>query len=961
MISLRFISLSVNFLLANLLLADLSLNASPAKAIDYNRDVKPILANNCFECHGPSASDQKGDLRLDLPTSSIGSKAPRDGYFIIKEGSPEHSELIHRIESKDPEAQMPPPESHKKPLSPQQIERLKTWVAEGAVYQEHWAFTPPREGKRSPSKDLAWAKNRLDEFVWQRLQEKGLHPSQPASRRTLLRRLSFDLTGLPPTPEEIQRFLQDDRPDAYDHLVDDLLSRGTYGEHMTRYWADLVRLSDTNGMHKDFHREFSTYRDWLIRAFNQNMPFDTFIRYQLAGDLFPNPSRDQLTASGFNRLHMIIDRGTALPEESLHKNVVDRVQAFGTVFLGLTVQCAQCHDHKYDPITQRDYYQLYAFFNNFDGAPETNGRPTRGLQPPFLNLTNAKQAAVLRQLDEQEKRLQSQQEEHQLALRKNAFWPAEFQKVESSWLWSANDVPEEAAKITKTLTLETVPQSAILRIVTRKQLTLRINETVVVNALQPNQPLAIDLTGILQQGDNTLVAQTVIGLSDAKPVDKPEDVGFSFVLDYLVDQEKQTLLADETWMAVSADGSVNAARLLKDKSHNSEWTKQARTSEAYDFDRQLASVRRERSQFLQNVPAAMYMAERAPMRETTLLEGGAYDAPGEPVERNTPAFLPPLRKQSSQPTRMDLANWLIREEHPLTARVVVNRLWQQFFGTGLVKTSEDFGAQGELPSHPELLDDLAVRFRQSGWNTKRLIREIVTSATYRQSSDAPRSAFEADPENRFLARGARFRLDAEVIRDQILMVSGQLNPTMYGQSVKPPQPPGLWEMVSMASPFRYVADQGEKIVRRSLYTYWRRGIPPPQMTILNAPSREYCVTRRERTNTPLQALLLMNEEEYYRAAQATAEIVIHQHQGNDQRIILSSLYERITSQRPTDSQLNYLAETLATFRDHYQSRPDLTTAYPSEALPDKHSSSELAAWTLLAHSLLNLEMTKVKR
>ncbi|MEK6237601.1 MAG: DUF1549 and DUF1553 domain-containing protein, partial [Planctomycetales bacterium] len=452
-------------------------------------------------------------------------------------------------------------------------------------------------------------------------------------------------------------FLDDDSPEAYAKLVDRLLEKKAYGEHMARYWADLVRLADTNGMHKDFYRNFSTYRSWLIRAFNDNLKFDDFVKFQLAGDLHPEPSPDQLVASGFNRLHLIIDRGTALPEESHHKNVLDRVQAFGTVFLGLTVHCGQCHEHKYDPISQKEFYQLYAFFNNFDGAPETRGAPKGGIQEPSIAVA-------------------------------------------------------------------------------------------------------------------------------------------------------------------AAEGQQKA----------------------------------------------MVMKERGTTKPTHVLLRGAYDSPGELVERNTPAFLPPLKPREGVYTRMDLAEWLVDPRHPLTARVAVNRFWQQFFGMGLVKTADDFGAQGEWPSHPGLLDALAVSFVESGWDVKQLVRAMVLSSAYRQSSDAEPGDYAGDPENRLLARGSRYRMDAEMIRDQILFLSGKLNRKMYGPSVKPPQPPGLWKAVSMAAPFTYVADKGDSIYRRSFYTYWRRALPPPQMTLMNAPSREFCTARRERTNTPLQALLLMNEQEFFKAA-----------------------------------------------------------------------------------------------
>jgi len=716
-----------------------------ADPVDFNRHILPILSDRCFHCHGPAEKDRHAELRLDIPDGQQGA------LRMIKPGDPESSELWQRITSDDEDVRMPPADAHKKPLTAAEQELFRQWILQGAKYEKHWSFVAPRRTPPREVKNEAWREGAIDPYVMARLEQEGLQPKPEADKRTLIRRVTFDLTGLPPSLAQIDAFLQDDSPDAYEKLVDRLLDDPAYGEHMARYWADLVRLADTNGMHKDFYRNFSTYRSWLIRAFNDNLRFDDFVKYQLAGDLDPQPSEDQLIASGFNRLHLIIDRGTALPEESHHKNVLDRLQAFGTAFLGLTVQCAQCHEHKYDPISQQEFYQLYAFFNNFDGAPETPGRPRGGIQAPSIQLSGTR------------------------------------------------------------------------------------------------------------------------------------------------------------------DGQV-----------------------------------------------AMVMKERATPKPTHILIRGSYEHPGERVQRNTPAFLPPLKEKEGYYTRMDLAEWLVDPGHPLTARVAVNRFWQQFFGVGLVKTSDDFGHQGERPSHPELLDALAIRFVESGWDVKQLLRAIVLSKTYRQSSDAAPEEFARDPENRLLARGSRYRLDAEMIRDQILFVSGKLNRTMYGESVKPPQPPGLWKAVTMIGE-RYRADEGDAIYRRSIYTFWKRGMPPPQMTILNAPSREFCTPRRERTNTPLQALLLMNEPEYFRLARACAELTRKEAAGDVDRG-LTRLYERITSQLPTESRMQLLRETLAEFRALYSADEALTEALTADlAGADHEQSVELAAWTMMAHSLLNLELAKVKR
>ena len=734
----------------------MSSSTAAERRIDFNRDIRPILSDRCFHCHGPAEKHREADLRLDQPGGKEGALRTHEGVTAIAPKDLAASEVWTRITAEDPDERMPPGDSHKKPLSEKEQQLFKQWILEGAEYEDFWAFVPLKHTPAPKTKDAAWNTGIVDPYVMTRLEREGRKPQPEADKRTLIRRVTFDLTGLPPTIEEIEAFLNDKSPAAYEKLVDRLLAEKSYGEHMSRYWADLVRLADTNGMHKDFYRNFSAYRTWLIRSFNNNLRFDDFVKYQVAGDLYEKPTEDQLVASGFNRLHLIIDRGTALPEESHHKNVLDRVEAFSTAFLGLTVQCAQCHEHKYDPISQKEFYQLYAFFNNFDGPPETGFRPKGGIQAPSIKLSGS--------ID---------------------------------------------------------PQTA-------------------------GQP-------------------------------------------------------------------------------------------------------------------AMVMKERATPKKTHVLVRGAYDHPGEVVERNTPAFLPPLKKKDGVYDRMDLAEWLVAPNHPLTVRVTVNRFWQQFFGVGLVKTAEDFGAQGEWPSHPELLDRLARNFIESGWDVKKLVRSIVLSKTYRQSSDASSEEYTRDPENRLLARGARYRMDAEMIRDQILLVSGQLNRTMYGPSVKPPQPPGLWKAVSMAAPFTYVADKGDKIYRRSFYTFWRRGMPPPQMTIMNAPSREFCTARRERTNTPLQALMLMNEQEFFKAAKACAVLTREETQ-NDESKGMARIYEKITSHRPDEQRMKLLTDTLAKFREMYTENKVLTEQLTADMKDATHEQrAEIAAWTMIAHSLLNLERAKVKR
>jgi len=772
-----------------------------AEDISFAQDIRPLLSNRCFACHGPDAKSRESGLRLDQPDGDEGAIG-----FVIEPGSVEDSELWNRVTSDDVDVIMPPPDSHLKPLSPQELELIKRWIESGAKYEDFWAFEPPVKSAPAVVKNQSWSTQPIDLHVLRKLETMDRSPAGEADLRTLVRRVTFDLTGLPPTRAEVAQAIdehQQSGDSAWERLVDRLLSRPQFGEHIGRYWLDLVRFADSNGMHKDFHRDQVAYRDWVIRSFNANLGYDDFVRYQLAGDLFPQPSQDQLIASGFNRLHLIIDQGTALPEESFSKNVIDRVTSVGTAFMGLTVHCAQCHDHKFDPITQQDFYSLSAFFNNIDAAPETvSGRGSKmGLQAPFITLATHDQQQQLDKFDQE--------------------------------------------------------------------------------------------------------------IADATA------------------QQKQLTANDQ------ADAKQKLEALLK-------------------------QLQLDRDKFDQAIPKAMVMKERTEVRPTFVHERGQYDALGPEVTRNTPGFLPPLQRSGEVASRLDLANWFVDPANPLTARVAVNRLWQQCFGVGLVKTSEDFGSQGDVPSHPLLLDDLAVSFVESGWDVKALLKQIVMSHTYRQSSISTPVQFKADPENRLLARGSRYRLDAEMIRDQILATSGLLSEKMYGPSVKPPQPEGLWQAVSMTGE-RYRADTGESVRRRSVYTFWKRSMPPPQMTILNAPLRDACIARRERTNTPTQALLLLNEPEYLRAARELA--ITSLKQPEQQR--LDFLWETVTAQLPDENEKSVMQKLLADMRQKYSANPALADEIcRGRDVADDDSTpqvkAEIAAWTILGNAVYNLDITKTK-
>lgn len=797
-------------------------------SVSFNRDIRPILSDRCFACHGPDAMTREADLRLDIADGSDGAHASA-----IKPGSIKESELWQRIISDDDDDRMPPPDSHIEPLTDKEKQLFKIWIESGAEYTSFWAFEPAMKPPTPNVKDKDWSQHPIDLHVLKKLETLKLKPSDQADARTLVRRVTFDLTGLPPTREEVHQFIEDQKKDpaqALEQLVDRLLSRPQYGEHMARYWLDLVRFADTNGMHKDFYRNNFEYRDWVIRAFNQNLPYDDFVRYQLAGDLYPTPSEDQLIASGFNRLHLIIDRGTALPEESFTKNVIDRVTAVSTSFMGLTVQCAQCHDHKYDPITQKDFYSLYAFFNNIDAQPETPGRPRQGLQQPFVTFPTPEQKQELESLN------------------------AKLSKLDKD----SKSIKAEIAKLNKAASNEKEPDP----------------------------------------------------IKDAEA-------------------KKKEL----------------AAALAK-------------------TEKQLASTKTSRDQVDSGIRKAMVMKERAEIRPAFMLNRGQYDSPGEKVERDTPGFLFPLKKKADVASRMDLANWVVDPKNPLTARVAANRIWQQFFGVGLVKTSEDLGAQGEVPSHPELLEHLSVSLVDSHWNIKALVKRIVMSKTYQQSSRTTPENFKTDPENRLLSRGSRFRLDAEMIRDQILATSGLISDQMYGASVKPPQPDGLWKAVTMTGQ-RFIADKGDSIYRRSVYTFWKRAIPPPQMSILNAPNRDACIARRERTNTPSQALLLLNETEYLKAARQLAASLIDL--PIDQRI--ESIWETVTSQLPDEEEKQALRKLIDELTTKYRENPKLADelckgvlgVLPNGIVIDSPSrKTELAVWTVIGNVMYNLDITKTR-
>lgn len=770
--------------------------ASDPPPVEFDRDVRPILAGNCFECHGPDADARKAKLRFDTPDDVF---VDRDGYQVIVPGKPAQSALLDRVTSRDPDVQMPPPESSHKKLSDAQVDVLKRWIKEGANWSEHWAFIPPQRPGLPEVEDGGWPRNEIDHFIHARLKKEGLEPSPTAERTTLLRRVTLALTGLPPTVAETDRFLADTSADAYEKVIDRLLKSPRFGEHMALAWLDAARYSDTSGYQADWERHMWPWRDWVVAAYNTNMPFDQFTIEQLAGDLLPEATVSQQLATGFNRNHRINDEGGSLDAEFEVEYVVDRVDTTSTVWLGLSAGCARCHDHKFDPISQKEYYRLYAFFNN---VPEKGIDGRKGAAKPFIEIPNRD---VERQLGETKREL------------------------------------DEAGS-------------------------------------------ALEKAG----GNDEKLKKQIESLKDAIKKLEPR----------------------------------------------------AKTQ-------------------------VMVMQELPKRRPTYLLKRGDYRHPdkSEALSPALPSLFKNLPGGDKQPDRLSLAKWLVGQDNPLTARVIVNRLWQHHFGSGLVRTSEDFGTRGERPSHPDLLDWLATEFVRSGWDVKAMHRLITNSATFRQSSRVSPALLERDPANRLLARGPRRRLTGAAIRDQALFVSGLLSPKMGGPSVKPYQPEGLWKELSFATGKTtvdfYVQDHGESLYRRSLYTFWKRTVAPPLMSMFDGGGREMCQVRADTTNTPMQALTLQNDVTFVEAARHLARRMLKEggEKGPDQLVFGWRL---ALGREPTLGELTVLQRALDRNLMFYHSDNEQAQRLLENGESEHDGNlnlAEHAAFTIVAQILLNLDET----
>jgi mono/diheme cytochrome c family protein len=1015
--------------------------AEPAPpAVDFSRQVRPILAENCFSCHGPDEKKRQRDLRLDTKAGATGQL--RDGGYAIVPGKPQESKLVARITDTDSNKRMPPAASHKT-LTPAQIDQLKQWIAQGAKWSEHWSFVTPTRPPLPKVTNAAWGRQPFDALILHKLEVANLRPAKEADRITWIRRVTLDLTGLPPTIADVDAFIADSSSDAYEKVVDRLLRSPRFGEHMARYWLDDARYGDTHGLHLDNYREMWPYRDWVINAFNRDLPFDQFIVQQLAGDLLPNATLDQIVASGFNRCHVTTSEGGSISEECYVRNVVDRIDTTGTIFMGLSVGCARCHDHKFDPIAQKDYYRLFAFFNNLDSNP-LDGNAAR--YAPIARVPTAEQAAALAKVQDRlgdvQKRIAGELAKVKYDDAADPKLPEKTERFEFVWVedalppgarevadggingkWEFVSAPAPVFSGAKSIRRSSDGLGQVVFQNANPGLKVGAGDVlfayVRIDPAKPPQEIMLQWHSDTWRhraywGDNKIdwgkdksgerfkvgplpEADKWVRLEvDAAKVGiKPGTVltGFAFTQfggtvywdkAGIVTRTPQGAQAFDTlsaWLQMQqATGGAGLPKPLQDivkldaTKRSADQQKQLRdyflkhawskTRAIFDpLHQQLRALEQERDKLDADIPATLVSKENDAPKPAFILKRGEYDKHGEQVERQTPAFLPPMSADLPK-NRLGFAKWLVDRNHPLTARVAVNRFWQQLFGTGLVKTEEDFGTQGEPPSHPELLDWLAVQFMDEGWDVKKFLRMIVLSATYRQSSHSAdfgtRSSDSTDPNNRLLWHGPRYRLDAEVLRDQALFVSGLLVEKVGGPSVKPPQPAGLWEAVGYvtSNTRNFSPDTGhEKVHRRSLYTFWKRTAPPPQMSTFDAPSREACMARRERTNTPLQALLMMNETQYVECARALAERTLRE-AGAAPEARITHMFRLATCRKPDAGEIKELLATLEDYTTTYTKNPEAAKKLIAigETKPDaKLAPAELAAWTMVANVILNLD------
>jgi hypothetical protein len=1039
----------------------LAQGASVARPISFSRDILPILSNNCFACHGPDEQQRKTRFHFDTKEGAFAKRG------VIVPGSAAESLLIEHVTHADPEQRMPPPETGRT-LTETQIGFLRRWIDEGASWDTHWAYAPAVRREPPAVGDGAWARNPIDRFIGARLDREGLQPSHEADRETLLRRVTYDLIGLPPTPADVDAFLADKSADAYERQVDRLLQSPHYGERMAMAWLDAARYADTHGYHIDSLRQMWPWRDWVIGAFNRNLPFDQFVVEQVAGDLIPGATRDQKVASGFNRNHMINFEGGAIADEYQVEYVVDRVEATSSAFMGLTMGCARCHSHKYDPITHKEFYQFFAFFNS---VPERGLDGRTGNAAPILLLPSHTEQARLDELDAA------------IASREAVLDDANVDPVQREWEKTlAETVPAieadalvahyeldgsfsdisgkfqhgrmvtgdptfDPGRVGRAVSFDgdsevsfgnvgafdrgdpfsvaawvrprgNLPIHALQKIddaQRRRGFEWHFNDitlvgiqrwaarlTITMASDAPSAGIQIRTRERLRLGDWHHLAMTYDGSGNAAGLQLYVN-GAPAATEVLRDTLSGSIVSDAPLRLGSAAlgqpfvGQVDDLRLYRralapeqidrlaihyptqvvlsgltgkrSKDQSLDVRDYFLTHAAPDALRtayaELKALRKQHEDFQKGIPSAMVMAEMKTPRETFVLARGDYRYPTEKVQPGVPAMLPPLPKDAPR-SRLTLAKWLVDPGHPLTARVAVNRFWQMYFGHGIVKTQEDFGVQGEPPVHPELLDWLATEFVRTGWDVRALQRLIVTSATYRQSSSVTPALRERDPENRLLARGPRFRLQGEMIRDTALAAAGLLNARIGGPSVLPYQPTGLWEEMAFGEGYSaqsYEQSHGEDLYRRGMYTFWKRTVPPASLATFDAPDREKCTARRALTNTPLQALALMNDPTYVEAARALAQRVLLEG-GKNEKARAAYAFRLATARKPTGKEVGVLRTLLkgrlTWFRKDRQAALKLLGV--GESSRDRRlDPAELAAWTTVASVLLNLDETITKQ
>ena len=1052
---------------------------SASGTVLFNRDIRPILSDRCYTCHGPDKVNRKTTMHFD---SEEGARTPlASGGLAFVKGDLANSKMYQRITSDDETLRMPPAYLGYARLPANEIDLIKRWIEQGAQWQKHWSLIPPQAAPRPVVMHAQWPRDAIDYYVLARLEHEGLTPSPEADRATLIRRVTLDLTGLPPTRAEVEAFVCDSAPNAYEKVVDRLLGSPRYGENLAWQWLDAARYADTNGYQSDGVRSMWRWRDWVIAAFNLNMPFNEFTIEQLAGDMLAHPTRDQIIATAFNRNHRTSAEGGIIDEEFRVAYVVDRVDTTSTVWMGLTIGCARCHDHKYDPILQKEYYQLFAYFNN---VPERGFVYNFGNEEPYVKAPTPEQEARLQQFDQKVAAAEASYAAMQPDI-------AGSQRAWETWVkashipdWNVRDglilhfpldgdlrettgvyerrnsfrhAPEGSPKPQipddpnqpmvgggtdsalpyvrgktgqaasfdghryinggKVLNFDYLdpcsfaawinsasPNGAILSSVEDvhegsgyglylREGKLRFNFTFrwvdlgmrleTKQALALNQWHHVALTydgkrkpsGVKLYVDGTAQEINVLfnemswPLSGAKPFrigagEGPEDRFHGAIADVriydraLSAQEASVLPVVETVPQIAAVAPAQRTPAQARKLASC-FLDQYAPQAVREARHNLAAAQEAREQYLASIPTVMVMKE-GPHRDAFILKRGAYDAPGDKVSAGLPHVLPPLPANFPD-NRLGFAKWLVDRSNPLTARVTVNRFWQMLFGAGLVRTVEDFGSQGDWPVYPDVLDNLATRFMDSGWNVKAIMRTIVMSATYRQSSRIIQALLERDPENRLLARGPRFRLPAQVIRDQALAISGLLVDKIGGPPVRPYQPPGLWEELTFSGD-AYKIDEGEGLYRRSLYSYWKRTVAPPAMVTFDAANRETCIVRASRTNTPLQALDLMNDVTYLEASRKFAERMMKEG-GATPEARIDYAFQRALAREPKPRERTVLIETLNQFRARYAADPESAARYLASGKSPRDASLnqvDLAAYTAVASLIFNMDETITK-